>query len=198
MRYPMSEALDRYSILWLKRFFGCEVDAEFEAIENYVRDELQENWQLVRQSIQLGTCNALQWMLEECVSPFEDDECVAEAALRIRKSNVQRVAAKNGLAELLGGGFQDQRVRYPGSEILSHGVNAYFDRTVRKLEEDIAAGEFTVGGLDYLVDPSLPEDPDGTGGPPLGYSGDDGTVQKPASDLPKFACDDPEGAEYER
>jgi len=102
MRYPVSEALDRYSILWLKRFFGCDVDREFETIENYLRDELRENWQLVRQSVQLGTCNALQWMLEECVSPFEDDECVVEAALRIRQSNVQRVAAKNGLADLLG------------------------------------------------------------------------------------------------
>ena len=84
MRYPVSEALDRYSILWLKRFFGCDVDAEFEAIENYLRDELHEDWQLVRNSVQLGTCNALQWMLEECVSPFEDDECVAQAAIEIR------------------------------------------------------------------------------------------------------------------
>jgi hypothetical protein len=186
MRYPVSEALDRYSILWLKRFFGCDVDAEFEAIENYLRDWLSADWQLVRNSIQLGTCNALQWMLEECISPLEDEECVAQSALEIRRSNIQRVAAKNALAQQIGGGFQDQRVRYPGGEVLTQRKDSQLrgNPILRQVLERAEAEGQTMSqtGPRCLLDVYPIANPEASG---------NSYEPVPWQDLPKHEADDP-------
>ena len=88
---------------------------------------------------------------------------------------------------------------YPGSEILSHGTaalpseTAAFCQALEEMEKmqrvEDQPGRETFQGLDHLINPVRHE-----GESHDSQEGED----RPASDLPKFACDDPEAAEYGR
>jgi len=115
VEYPFAEVLDRYTILCLKEHFGVDVEEELNEFEAVVAEHFGEVWPMVRPTIALATCNALQWVLEGQVGEGHSAADIACAALQIRRSNVERVAAKNAVARLTDGSV-DKRIMYPGAE----------------------------------------------------------------------------------
>lgn len=122
VEYPVSEAVDKYTILVLKKVFragGSDIESQLDKVDEYLLHKLGEAWEIAREVARIASCNALQWMLEAELADDADSveadsaEKVARAALEIRISNLLRVQAKNALAVRFGE-FIDSRVMYAG------------------------------------------------------------------------------------
>ena len=119
MEMPLSEVLDRLSIVQLKieRIGESHLLLEREALEKAVQDfnkkgvNISESWLQ-----QLIAINSQIWDLEADIRKGKEDELgleeVGRRAILIRNKNKQRVAIKNKIIEKTGLGFKDVKMAH--------------------------------------------------------------------------------------
>lgn len=118
MEVPLSEVLDRLSILKLKlERIGEEVKGEYNAYNKALREfkkrgtNIKEDW-LER----LYEINSGIWDLEFDIRRGKEGELgleeIGRRAIKIRELNKQRISLKNKIAEETGFGFKDIKMNH--------------------------------------------------------------------------------------
>ncbi len=107
MKLSIADAVNRYTILLLKKANGLDVDEELRTCRNYLQANKVDHW-----DYELARINGLMWDVENKISEFEERDfdlleseflSLAEYCIDLRKLNKKRIAAKNKISEEHGG-----------------------------------------------------------------------------------------------
>ena len=119
MRVPISEILDRLSIVKLKveRIGEPQLQDEFLALSKALEDYKKEGFNIKENWLEdLYDINRQIWDLESDIRRGKEKELgleeVGRRAILIRDTNKQRVAIKNKIAEETGSGFKDVKMNH--------------------------------------------------------------------------------------
>ena len=119
MRVPISEILDRMSIVKLKieRIGEPQLQDEFSALSKALKDYKKEGFNIKDDWFEeLYDINRRIWDLESDIRRGKEKELgleeVGRRAILIRNTNKQRVAIKNKIAEETGSGFKDVKMNH--------------------------------------------------------------------------------------
>lgn len=123
MEMPLSEILDRMSIIKLKieRIGEPHLKAEYEEYKNALIDyekrgvKIDPNWML-----ELYEKNSQIWDLESDIRKGKEGEMgleeVGRRAIAIREINKKRISIKNKIVKETGSGFKDVKMNHASEE----------------------------------------------------------------------------------
>ncbi len=119
MEMPVSEILDRFSIIKLKieRIGEPHLQREKIALEKAIKEFKEKGIEIKQKWIdELYKINKKIWDLESDIRKGKEKELgleeVGKRAIAIRENNKKRVALKNEIAEQTGSGFKDVKMNH--------------------------------------------------------------------------------------